>query len=355
MSRGARAAFMCSAVVLSLGPGTAYAVSTPAALEATDVAALDVPLPAGAVPALATSSPDGTRFVAAGRTTRRVATRKRPKPTPTPTPTPTATPSPSPTPTPTPTTVTPPPSTAPTLVWRDDFDGPAGSRVNPAWWTELSGGEGWGNQELQLYQSGGKNAAVDGQGNLVITARKESAGTCWYGPCQYTSARLTTAKKVTANSGRVEARLKTPIGKGVWPAFWMLGDNLDTAGYPQCGEADIMELVGDWPSEIWSSIHGPNYVMAGLTAPYRLPDGVTYHDDFHTFAMEWTSTGVQFSVDGHVYHTVNRADVGSGEWVFDKPMHVILNLAVGGKWPGDPAPTTQFPAQLVVDYVAMYR
>ncbi|MDO5629108.1 MAG: glycoside hydrolase family 16 protein [Mobilicoccus sp.] len=244
-----------------------------------------------------------------------------------------------------------------TLVWKDDFSGPAGAGVDDRYWTEQTGGAGWGNDELQRYQDGARNAFLDGEGHLVIEARPAEpgeAGTCWYGECRYTSARLTTATKVSVSSGRVEARLKLPGGQGVWPAFWMLGDNIHTHGHPYSGEIDIMELVGHEPHQVWSSVHGPGYTLAGLSKPFTLPNGASFSDAFHTFAVEWTETGLAFSVDGEVYHRVDRSDIGDHEWVFDKGMHILLNVAVGGPWAGEPADDTPFPARMLVDHVAVY-
>lgn len=244
------------------------------------------------------------------------------------------------------------------LVWRDDFDGPAGSAVDPTSWTHETGGGGWGNRELQRYRSGTSNAALDGAGHLVITARRHDASDpCWYGTCRYTSARLTTEGKVSFTGGRVEARIKLPTGKGIWPAFWLLGENRATVGWPRCGEVDVMELVGHEGNRVWSSVHGPGYVRAGLTAGYTLPGSRSFADDFHVFAVEWTqSEALEFSVDGTPYHRVARQDISAGnEWVFDKPMHVLLNVAVGGEWPGSPTADTRFPAQMIVDQVSIYR
>lgn len=145
-----------------------------------------------------------------------------------------------------------------------------------------------------------------------------------------------------------------PQGKGLWPAFWLLGANYPEVGHPASGEIDIMELVGDEPFRVWSSAHGPGYTLSGLTAKYDLPAGQTFTDGFHTFALDWSPTELAFSVDGTVYHRVPRSAIGDSEWVFDKPFFVILNLTVGGTWAGEPAPETAFPAQLVVDYVASY-
>lgn len=235
--------------------------------------------------------------------------------------------------------------------WRDDFSGRAGRAANTRYWTYQTGGQGWGNEELQRYTSGAANAALDGQGHLIITARPDTSGAaCWYGPCRYTSARLTTSGKVTAGFGRIEARMKLPSGAGLWPAFWMLGANYPQVGHPRCGEIDVMELVGTEPSRVWASAHGPGYL--GLSTFFDLPDGATFADDFHVFAVDRTPGSMVFSVDGVPYHTVTTADVPDHEWVFDQPFSVILNLAVGGRWPGEPTAETALPASMVVDYVA---
>jgi beta-glucanase (GH16 family) len=165
---------------------------------------------------------------------------------------------------------------------------------------------------------------------------------------------VTTQDRRTATYGRVEARMKLPQGKGLWPAFWMLGANYPLVDHPMCGEIDIMELVGDEPGRIWSSVHGPGYTLSGLTAKYDLPAGQTYHDGFHTFALDWSPSELVFSVDGTVYHRVPRSAIDDNPWVFDQPFFIILNLTVGGSWGGEPAATTTFPAQMVIDHVAVY-
>lgn len=240
------------------------------------------------------------------------------------------------------------------LVWRDDFTGPAGTAANKRYWNYEAGGSGWGNQELQRYTTSTANAGLDGAGHLAITAREDSSGSqCWYGTCRYTSARLTTQGKVTSKLGRVEARMKLPAGQGLWPAFWMLGANFRTVGHPDCGEVDIMELVGNEPFRSWASVHGPGYT--GISAPFDLALGRTFADRFHVFALDRTSTSLTFSVDGKVFHRVTPASLNGGRWVFSKPFFLIMNLAVGGRWPGDPGPATRFPATTLVDYVAVYR
>jgi beta-glucanase (GH16 family) len=232
----------------------------------------------------------------------------------------------------------------------DDFDGPAGAGVDTGKW-HFETGDNVNNHEREWYTSGTDNAALDGQGNLVITAKKENPGNyqCWYGSCEYTSARLSTAGQFAQAYGHVEARMKIPRGQGMWPAFWMLGDNIGSAGWPQCGEIDIMENVGNEPNTVHGTIHGPGYSgSAGVGAAYN---GPVFADDFHTYAIDWSPNQIKWSVDGNVYETRTPADVNGNQWVFDHPFYLILNLAVGGYWPGDPDGSTSFPQQLVVDYV----
>jgi beta-glucanase (GH16 family) len=252
------------------------------------------------------------------------------------------------------TTVTP---RAATLTWSDDFNGPAGSAPDQGRWGYDIGGSGWGNQELEYYTNSTGNAALDGNGHLVITARRENPGgfSCWYGSCQYTSARLLTAGRFTQKYGRVEARIKIPRGKGMWPAFWMLGDNIGSVGWPNSGEIDVMENVGQEPSTVHGSLHGPGYSGGNsLTGGYTLGGGQAFADDFHTFTVDWDPGSVTFSVDGNQYERRTPADTRGNPWVFDHPFFIILNVAVGGSWPGSPDGSTSFPQQMVVDYVHVY-
>jgi beta-glucanase (GH16 family) len=235
-------------------------------------------------------------------------------------------------------------------TFTEDFNGPAGSAANSSRWNYETG-DNVNNHEREWYTSGAANGALDGQGHLVITAKKEGGHTCWYGPCQYTSSRLTTANKFSAQYGHVEARMQIPRGQGMWPAFWMLGTNIGQSGvgWPKCGEIDIMENVGFEPNTVHGTIHGPGYSGAnGIGAAYN---GPVFADGFHTYAVDWSPNSIKWSVDGHVYETRTPADVHGNQWVFNHPFYIILNLAVGGYWPGDPNGSTPFPARLVVDYV----
>jgi beta-glucanase (GH16 family) len=242
------------------------------------------------------------------------------------------------------------------LVWSDEFDGPNGSAVNSSKWSFDVGGNGWGNNELETYTSRTANADLEG-GMLVVKTLKET----FTGPDgitrNYTSARLLTKNKFSQAYGRFEARIKIPYGQGIWPAFWMLGDNINTAGWPNCGEIDIMENIGKEPSIVHGTFHGPGYSGAqGVSAAYALPNGQKFSDDFHTFAVEWEPNVMRFYVDGLLYKTRTPADLPAGTtWVFDHPFFIILNVAVGGGFPGNPDATTVFPQQMLVDYVRVYQ
>jgi beta-glucanase (GH16 family) len=235
------------------------------------------------------------------------------------------------------------------LSWSDEFDGAAGSAPNPANWNLETGAGGWGNNELQNYTSSRENSALDGNGNLVITARRDGNG-------GYTSARLTTQGKVQPKFGHLEARIKIPRGQGIWPAFWMLGGQIGNGvPWPASGEIDIMENVGYEPHMVHGTLHGPGYSGgAGIGAAYTHPQGWSFADDFHTFAIDWAPGRISWSVDGNVYQTRTTADTGGNQWVFDQPFFFLLNVAVGGNWPGYPDGTTQLPQQMVVDYVRVY-
>ena len=238
-------------------------------------------------------------------------------------------------------------------TFSDDFDGSAGSPADGSKW-QYETGDNVNNHELEWYTAGANNAALDGQGHLVITAKKENPGNnnCWYGYCQYTSARLNTSQHFTQAYGHFEARMQIPRGQGMWPAFWMLGDNIGNVGWPQSGEIDVMENVGFEPGTVHGTLHGPGYSGAnGLGGGYTLPGGQAFADGFHTFAVDWAPNQITFSVDGNAYETRTPADTNGNQWVFDHPFFIILNLAVGGDWPGSPDGNTQFPAKLVVDYV----
>lgn len=242
------------------------------------------------------------------------------------------------------------------LVWSDEFDGPSGSAVDAAKWTAEVGGGGWGNNELESYTSRVENAYQSG-GSLVIKAIKEHYTGSDNITREFTSARLITRSKFSQQYGRFEARIKIPFGQGIWPAFWMLGNDINTVGWPQCGEIDILENIGREPTIIHGTIHGPGYAGgAGLSSSYSLPNNQRFADAFHTFAVEWEPNVVRFYCDGILYKTRTPADLPAGKtWVYNHAFFVLLNLAVGGEWPGSPDATTVFPQTMLVDYVRVYQ
>lgn len=238
-------------------------------------------------------------------------------------------------------------------TFRDDFNGPAGAPIDGSKWHQETGDNNGNNHERQWYTPGTHNAALDGQGHLVITARRDNPNnyTCWYGRCQYTSARFNTAGKFDQAYGHFEARMKLPRGQGMWPAFWMLGANIGSIGWPQTGEIDIMENIGREPNTVHGTIHGPGY--SGGNSIGAVYNGPNFSDAFHTYAVDWSPNRIAWSVDGNVYEVRTPNDLGGRQWVYDHPFFLILNLAVGGDFPGDPDGSTRFPQQLVVDYVAV--
>jgi beta-glucanase (GH16 family) len=242
-----------------------------------------------------------------------------------------------------------------TLSWSDEFNGKNGSAPDQAKWVVETGGHGWGNHELEYYTQRAENVQQQ-NGNLVITARQEK----FSGPDgvtrEYTSARLKTAGQFTQTYGRFEARIKIPAGQGIWPAFWMLGANIGQVPWPACGEIDIMENIGGEPSTVHGSMHGPGYSGGNpLTGVFTLPAGRRFADDFHVFAVEWEPNVVRFYADDALYETRTPADLPAGtHWVYEHPFFLLLNVAVGGDWPGSPDQTSIFPQTMLVDYVRVY-
>lgn len=244
-------------------------------------------------------------------------------------------------------------------MWSDEFTGPPGARVDSTHWRyDLGDGCpnicGWGNNEKEFYTSDTANIQLNGQGQLQMVARVAPAGlSCYYGPCRYTSAKITTRDKTPVSPGRVEARIELAAGQGLWPAFWLLGNNIGTVGWPACGEMDIMENRGSQPSITSFAVHGPGY--SGNT-PFAYSYGPIASDSFHVYAVEWDDQSIRFFVDGSQYYVVSRADVARyGNWVFNQMFFVILNFAVGGNFDGDPQTDAIFPATILVDYVRVYQ
>ena len=254
------------------------------------------------------------------------------------------------------------------LLWSDEFNGKKGLFPSSKTWSAEVGGGGWGNSERQYYTNKSSNASMDGSGRLVITANRisneyaeqvgEVPGTedilnrC--SECQFTSARLKTARKLSFQYGRIEARIKMPEGIGTWPAFWMLGgDLLDGVPWPECGEIDIMEFRGDIPDRSTSAIHGPTTPQgSGLGAAFLNYDALS--NDYHTYAIEWKKNSLTFIVDGRVTGTYSSADTGSRGWVYNQKFFLILNLAMGGTYAGEFIDPSLNQAQLSVDYIRFY-
>jgi len=227
-------------------------------------------------------------------------------------------------------------------TWSDDFDGPAGTRPDPAVWVPETGGGGWGDDQLQRYTSAPANAFLTGAGHLALVARREGDA--------ITSARLITKGRLHLRHGTVEARIKVPAGPGVWPAFWMLGADIDEVGWPACGEIDVMEYVGSEPHTVHGTVHGPGYagVGRGIGGTHRLD--VPLADDFHVYGVRWTGDRITWHLDGVEYHRVTPAGV-PGPWPFRHPFHLLVNLAVGGSWPGNATGVPELPATLLVDWI----
>ena len=238
------------------------------------------------------------------------------------------------------------------LVFSDEFNGASGTTPDASKWTADTGtGQ---NGELEYYTNN-KNATMDGNGDLSIEVRKESPAE--NPSSQYTSGRINTLNKFSFTYGHAEARIKVSGTQGLWPAFWMLGANFPTAGWPNCGEIDIMEHVGKVPDSVYSTLHAPAYNGGnGDGSPYTVA-GSDFASAFHTYGVDWDASHMTFSVDGNAFFTLNKADVEAtrGPWVFDHPFYLILNNAIGGDWPGAPDATTVLPQKMLIDYVHVYQ
>ena len=259
---------------------------------------------------------------------------------------------------------TPPVASAPAaapaarrLLFADEFNGAAGALPSGSAWDPQEGA-GWGTGQLQSYTARTQNVKVDGAGNLALIARKES-----YQGSGYTSARLQTKDRFSFTYGRAEARIKVPSGAGLWPAFWMLGDDIYTKGWPEAGEIDVMETIGSLPNELNGTVHAPQGAWNGSADVdgHEWTQGEVYNnpvsrsDAFHVYAVEWKPASIELSIDGKVYFTINKSQMpAGGRWTFDHPNHLLLNLAVGGEWPGSPTSATPFPSTMLVDYVRVY-
>ena len=232
------------------------------------------------------------------------------------------------------------------LVWADEFEG---SSLNLNDWSYEIGNSGWGNNELQYYQSGNKNVTVS-NGTLTITAKKESIN-----GANYTSARIKTQGKKSFTFGRIDIRAKLMTGQGYWPALWMLGESISSVGWPACGEIDIMELVGHKPSTVVGTAHWglPGKNSTYISRNYTL-SGTDFSKEFHVFSIVWVKDQIQWFVDDELYSTITKNDVNVN-YPFNDPHFFIFNIAIGGNWPGSPDANTVFPKSMVVDFVRVFQ
>jgi beta-glucanase (GH16 family) len=232
------------------------------------------------------------------------------------------------------------------LAWSDEFNE---TTLDTTVWGFDTGNNGWGNNELENYTNRTNNVSLQ-NGKLVIHALKES-----FGGSSYTSARIKTQGKKEFTYGRIDIRAILPKSQGIWPALWMLGSTTNSAGWPACGESDIMELLGEAPNKVYGTLHyGTSASPQQKGDSYLLNKG-TFSDQFHVFSMEWKQDQIQLFVDNNLYLTVNKADIAPYSYPFNTPFFFIFNIAVGGDWPGSPDATTYFPQWMIVDYVRVYQ
>jgi beta-glucanase (GH16 family) len=245
------------------------------------------------------------------------------------------------------------PSNIYTLVWADEFDQPDGSPPDPTKWNYSTGGGGWGNSELEYYTDSIENSYIKNE-MLVIEAQKDR-----YMGCDYTSARLNSLVKGSWKYGRIEIRAKLPNTQGIWPAIWMLPTNITHYGsWPVSGEIDIMELVGKEPGSVYGTLHFGN-PHTQISTHYDLPTDYTFADGFHIFILDWQPTQISWYVDGNLYQTANQWFTSMEDSPFPAPFDVefylIMNVAVGGNWPGRPNSTSVFPQRMYIDYIRIYQ
>ncbi len=242
------------------------------------------------------------------------------------------------------------------LVFDDEFDGPAGAAPDPSRWNVIATDDGQWNHELQCYVNSRANVQLDGAGHLLLVARRAPGTVCGARTLDYTSGKITTLGRFSHSHGRLEMRAMLPNAHGMWPAFWALGDNMPTVSWPRCGEIDVVEVIGSAPSTVFGTLHGPRTDGTAWSHGRWLDTMLDLSSRFHTYAATWTSGAVTIQFDGATYATFDRSTLTAGEnWVFDATgFFLLLNLAVGGDWPGPPDGTTTFPQTMTVDYVRVY-
>jgi beta-glucanase (GH16 family) len=253
-----------------------------------------------------------------------------------------------------------PTSAASKYLWNQEFNSKVGTVDLKYWNFELGDGSdrnlaGWGNSELEFYTK--ENAKLDGSGNLAITAKRLSKSElkiCYYGPCLFTSSRLTTKGKLEFQYGRIETRLKMPAGEGTWPAFWALGADIDQNAWPNSGEIDFVEALGRTPRTVYGTVHGPGYSGgSGITGELTISKPLS--SAFHIYTVDWLPGQITWKIDGKVFHKVTKSDVGENEWVFDKPFFLVANLAMGGNFGGMVGPSFKSSSAFLIDYIRISK
>jgi beta-glucanase (GH16 family) len=247
------------------------------------------------------------------------------------------------------------PTSSRKLVWSDEFNGPAGASPGSQWNFDTGGG-GWGNEELESYTSRPANAELDGQGHLAIAARAEEYTGADGIKRDYTSARLQTLNTFQFKYGLMEARIQVPAGQGLVAQFWMLGQEAyEQEKWPACGEIDVAEILGSEPNVVTGTLHAPwSWAPTGVQGTTE--SATPLSAGFHTYSVEWEPERISFMLDGSVYKTITRAELPSGAaWPFQHPYFLLLDLAVGGEWPGSPNASTHLPAQMLVDWVHVWQ
>jgi glycosyl hydrolase family 16/malectin (di-glucose binding ER protein) len=247
----------------------------------------------------------------------------------------------------------------PSVRWHDEFTGPAGTRPASSRWVfdRGAGRSGWGNQELQTYTDRTENVALDGAGSLAITARHETFTANDGQTRDYSSARVKTSKRFSFTYGEMAARIRVPAGNGIWPAFWAVGDAVQSIGWPESGEIDVFEVLGSDPTKVAGSVHGPSPTGRPYAVTRKVKLSTSAAEDFHVYSALWVPGAIQMRLDGQRYATSTPEDLGPGRvWVFDQPFHLLLNVAVGGTGAGPPPDaTTPFPQAMLIDWVRVTR
>jgi beta-glucanase (GH16 family) len=242
-----------------------------------------------------------------------------------------------------------------TLLWSQEFNEKSGSKPDPRYWNyDLGDGRGWGNRELEFYTN--SNAKMNGRGSLAITALQISPKkkqVCYYGYCEWSSSRITTKNKVWIKYGTIEARIQMPLGKGTWPAFWMLGRNIDEVSWPNSGEIDITEGLGRTPQLTYATIHGPEY-FGGTSIGVRHLNQKKLSEDFHTYGINWSEDSIEWTFDGQVIFKQSKDSIAPKSWVFNQPFSLILNVAMGGEFAGEIGRDSKSGLQMKVDWIRVH-